>query len=152
RALRDQQRRAVAAQRAAGVEQHIVARAIRVGVKTELGDVHLMRECRLVQRFHVGHANRELEPFEVDPPIDDRVEHEAVVRTRGEAQREFHWRSRILRAAAFRLSIASASFHASRLRRSTTFETARTWANGTAWMRHAYMKAAPSMLSTCGLN
>ena len=48
--------------------------------------------------------------------------------------------------------MASAIFHAARFRRSTTFETARTCANGTLCTMQAYMNAAPSMLSTCGLN
>ena len=56
------------------------------------------------------------------------------------------------RAAAPSVAMASSSFQAARLRRSTMLETARTWANGTPWIRHAYMKAAPSMLSTSGLN
>jgi hypothetical protein len=61
--------------------------------------------------------------------------------------------SRVIRkrAVAFRLTIASSIFHASRLRRSTRFDTALICANGTSYIRHAAMNAAPSMLSTCGL-
>ena len=89
-ALRNQQRPAVASQRAAGVEQHVVADAVGVGVIAQLGDVGLAGERGVVERLDVGEPDRELQPFEIDPPVHDRVEHEAVVRARREAQRERH--------------------------------------------------------------
>jgi hypothetical protein len=48
--------------------------------------------------------------------------------------------------------MASATRQALRLRRSTMFETARTWAKVTLLIRQALMNAAPSMLSTSGRN
>src|SRR5262249_39448854 len=105
-----------------------------------------------VQRFDIGHPHRELEPFEIDALVDDRVEHETVVGARGKTESQLHRPSRISRPARARASTASDSFQSARLRRSIMFETARTSANGTPLTRQAYMNAAPSMLSTCGAN
>jgi hypothetical protein len=88
--LRDQQRPAVASERAAGVEQHIVAQAVGVGVIAQLRDVGVAGECRVVQRFNVGQTHRKVEPLQIDSLVHDRVEHEAVVRAWREAQRERH--------------------------------------------------------------
>ena len=82
RPLRDQQRSAVASKRAAGIQQDVVVCAVRVRVITQLRDVRLAGKRRGIQRFDVCHADRELETLEIDPPVDDRVEHEAIVRAR----------------------------------------------------------------------
>jgi hypothetical protein len=50
----DEQRAAVPTERATGIEEHVVAGAVGVRVITELGDVGLSRERRLVQCFDVG--------------------------------------------------------------------------------------------------
>src|SRR5262249_5670708 len=137
---------------AAGVEQHVALHAVRVGVVAHLGHLRLARKRGGVERLDVLEVHGELEPLEIDSAVGDRIEHEAIVRAGGEAKPEFHRHLRMLDAARPRFSIASPRFHASRLRRSTMFETARTCANGTPLIRHAYMNAAPSMLSTCGAN
>ena len=80
----------MASQRAAGVEQHVGGRAVGVGVVTELGDVGVAGERGLVERLDIGEARGKLEPFEIDPPVHDRVEHEAVVRAGREAERQRH--------------------------------------------------------------
>ena len=58
--------------------------------------------------------------------MDDRVEHEAVVGARRESERQRHASPSMRSASEPRFSIASVSFQAPRLRRSTTFEMART--------------------------
>src|SRR5262245_36745788 len=104
---------------------------MRVGVVTELGDVDGPVERGAVERFHVVETNRELETLDVDSLVDDRVEHEAVVRARRKPERQLHEASSISVATRHRLATASSTFQALRLRRSTMFETARTSANGT---------------------
>jgi len=59
-------------------------------VVTQLGDVGLTGKRRFIQRFDVRHADRELQAFEVDPAIDDRIEHEAIVRAGRKAEGQFH--------------------------------------------------------------
>jgi hypothetical protein len=51
-------------------------------VEAEFRDVDVTGERRLVQRFDVCQPHRELEAFEIDAPVDDRIEDEAVVRAR----------------------------------------------------------------------
>ncbi len=128
---RDQQRPAIAAERAAGIEQDVSPGAVRVGVETELGDVDVAREGAMIQRLDVGERHAELEPLEIDAPMHDRVEHEAVVRTGREGERQRHGCSSTCAAASPSATIASAIFHDPRLRRSTTLDTARIWAKRT---------------------
>src|SRR5437870_2698990 len=123
---------------------------MRVRVVAELRDLGLSRERRAVQDFNVREVDDELEPFGIDAAVDDRVEHEAVVRTRRETERQLHVSSRMRRVVSARRSMASDTRQAPRLRRSTRFETARTCAKVTLLIRQALMNAAPSMLSTSG--
>src|SRR5262245_3821595 len=148
RPLRDEQRTAIPAERAAGVQQDVAGGAVRVRVITELRDVDGPIERRAVEAFNVVEAYRQLEIFEIDASVDDRVEHEAVVRAGREPEGQFHAASSTSVATRQRRATASSTFQAPRFRRSTTFETERTCANGTLWIRQAYMKPAPSMLST----
>ena len=78
--LRDQQRPAVPPERAAGIEQHVIADAVRVRVETQFGDIDLAGKRRVVERLDVGHAHGEFKTFEIDAPMHDRIEHETVVR------------------------------------------------------------------------
>ena len=118
----------------------------------QLGDVGVAGERGRVQRFDVGQPHRELEPFEVDALFTIASNMKQSFGTGRKAERQGHaWFDDAQRRRRSRLRIASLIFHASRLRRSTMFDTARTCANGTPWIRHADMNAAPSMLSTCGL-
>src|SRR5205823_613304 len=133
-------------------EEHVIGAAMRVRVITDLRDRGVAGERGMVQRLDVHQSNRELEALQVDPPIHDRIEHEAVVRTRRERERQRHAWLTISSTPRPRLSIASAILQLSRFRRSTMFDTARTCANGTLWISAAYMNAAPSMLSTSGWN
>ena len=117
----------------------------------QLRDVGLARERRLVQRLDVREAHRELEPFEIDPPVDDRVEHEAVVRAGREAERQRHACSRMLRRG--RRQACDRLVQLPR-RAVAPFDDVRHRAHlrerRRPWIRQAYMNAAPSMLSTCG--
>src|SRR5581483_2101216 len=121
-------------------------------VIAQLADVDAAGERRGVQRLDVGQAHVEIEALEIDAPVHNRIEHEAVVGTGRKRQRQLHTCCRISAAARHSATMAPATFHAWRFRRSTMFETARTCANGTRCIRHADMNAAPSMLSTCGAN
>jgi hypothetical protein len=51
-------------------------------VIAQFRDVDLTAKGCLVQRFDVRKTHVEFEPFEIDAPVDDRIEHEAVVRAR----------------------------------------------------------------------
>jgi hypothetical protein len=52
-----------------------------VRMKTELRDVRIAGKGFPVERLDVGHPHVELESLQIDTPVDDRVEHEAVIRT-----------------------------------------------------------------------
>src|SRR5262245_12851833 len=108
-------------------------------MKAQFGDVDLAGKRCGVERLDVGHAHVEFEAFEIDAPVHHRIEHETVVGAGREAEREPHSSLSIRNVVAPRLATASDNFHASRLRRSTTFDTARTCANRWLWTRHAYM-------------
>src|SRR5438067_7131465 len=125
---------------------------MRVRVIAQFRDLRLAGERGFVQLLHVGQMNLEVEPFHVDAPADYRVEHETVVRTRRETQRQPHSPSMIRIVACVSAPTASGIRHAARFRRSTMFDTARTCAKRTPFTRQADMNAAPSMLSTCGEN
>ena len=104
----------------------------------------------VVQRFHVGHANRKLEPFQIDALVHDRVEHEAVVGA-GKSRARASCVIQKASAVASRLTIASSIFHASRLRRLDEVRHGPDLRE-----RHLVDQARgherrPSMLSTCGL-
>src|SRR4030095_12776471 len=85
-ARRKQQRTAAAAERAAGVEQYVALDAVRVGVVAQLRDLRLSRQRCVVQLLDIREVHDKLEPFGVDAVVDDRVEHEAIVRTGREAE------------------------------------------------------------------
>jgi hypothetical protein len=55
-------------------------------VKTEFGDVDVAAEGPTVERFHIVHRYAELQPLEVDALMHNRIEHEAVIGTRREAE------------------------------------------------------------------
>jgi hypothetical protein len=51
-------------------------------VIAELCNLGLPVESRSVQGLDVGQMQREVEAFQIDPSVDDRIDHETVVRTR----------------------------------------------------------------------
>ncbi len=85
-ALGDQERTAAAPERAASVEQHELVGTMREGVKTELRDVDVAAQGPTVERLHIVQNDAELQPLEVDALMDDRIEYEAVIGTRREAE------------------------------------------------------------------
>ena len=78
----NEQRAAIASKRAAGIEQHITAGAVGVRVVAELGHLGLSLQGRRVELFNVRKVHGELEAFQIDTAVHDRVEHEAIVRAR----------------------------------------------------------------------
>ncbi len=110
--------------------KHVAGRAMRIGVITEFRDVDRLIEGGAIQRFHVLETDRKLQAFEIDPAVDDRVEHEAIVRAGRKPERELHAPSSTSVAVRHKAATASSMRQAPRLRRSTAFDTARTCANG----------------------
>ena len=81
-AFRDEQRAAVPSERASRVQGHVAIGAERERMVAELRDVQPAGKCRAIQRFDVVEADVELQSLEVDAPVHDRVEDEAIVRAR----------------------------------------------------------------------
>jgi hypothetical protein len=102
----NQQRAAAPAECAPGIEQPVIGGAVCERVITELGHVDFTREGAAIECLDVLDHWCELESFEIDPAVHEGIEHEAVIGTRREPERERHERSRIRKAASFRWRMA----------------------------------------------
>src|SRR5262249_56047669 len=91
--------------RATRVEQHVLIRAMRIGVITQFCDLSLAGERCIIEGFDVRQIDIEVESLEIDTTIHDRVEHEAIVRARRKTERQLHISSRMARTHRPRFSI-----------------------------------------------
>src|SRR5690606_14237060 len=96
----DEQGTAVPPKGTTRVEEDVHARAVRVGVKAQLGNVGLPRERGLVERLDIVEPDRDVQALEIDAPVHDGVEDEAVVRARRETERQGHSDSTISTAVS----------------------------------------------------
>src|SRR5437016_12207495 len=96
-----------------------------------LGDVVTAGEEAVVQLLHVQQLGLEVETAQIDPPLEDGVERERVVRARGEPQPQPHRTASATSPDAARS--ASRSRHRDRSRSPARFENPRTIVRWTPW-------------------
>ena len=135
RALRDEQRPAVPPERAAGIEQHVVVGAVRVGVIAQLGDVDLAR--RTPPCSAPRHRRANVENSSPSRSMRRLTIASNMKQSFGQGEKpsdSFMRRPGCAAPARQARDRRRRSSRRARFRRSTMFETARTCANGGPWI------------------